>query len=241
MTAAPAPERAPSVWEDLLELFYAPRAVFERRKNTPAFVLALIVFVVATIVLALAFRSLMQPIFDAEFQRCMVQAMKKNPNVTQEQMEKGKEFFERFQVIIVGVFSLVIPLLLGLTTWVVGKILSAATEFGQAMMIGVYAMFPRLLENLVAAAQLALLPDQAITSRYSVTLGLGRFVDANTTNPVAMVLLGRIDVFTIWVTVLMAIGLQVTGKLSRNQTIVAGVLCWVIGALWPLFSAARSM
>jgi hypothetical protein len=43
--------------------------------------------------------------------------------------------------------------------------------------------------------------------------------------------LGRMDVFTIWVTVLLAIGLAVTGRISRGKAAMAAVVIWLIGAL----------
>jgi hypothetical protein len=46
-----------------------------------------------------------------------------------------------------------------------------------------------------------------------------------------LALLGRLDVFTIWVTILLAIGLSVTGKISRNKAAIAGVVVWLLGAL----------
>ncbi len=241
MTSKAASEGPPSVWEDLLEIFYAPRAVFERRRETPAFGLALVAFVVAAVALAIAFRSLMDPIFDAEFKRGMAQAMQQNPKLTEAQMLKGKEFFEKFSVLIIGVSSLVIPLLLGLTVWLVGQVVGATTQVGQAMMIGVYGYFPRILENLIGAAQLVVLPDDAITSRYSVTLGIGRFLDVAHANPIVLALLGRVDLFTLWITVLLAVGLAVTGRLSKEQTAAAGAMLWIAGALWPLWGALQAL
>jgi hypothetical protein len=57
---------------------------------------------------------------------------------------------------------------------------------------------------------------------------------------VLLAVLGRVDVFTIWVTVLLAIGLAVTGKIPRARAAMAGVLMWIIGALPPLMGALRS-
>jgi len=51
---------------------------------------------------------------------------------------------------------------------------------------------------------------------------------------------GRIDVFTIWVTVLVAIGLAVTGKISRGKAAIAAAIVWLVGALPTLASALRS-
>jgi hypothetical protein len=78
-----------------------------------------------------------------------------------------------------------------------------------------------------------------LTGRYSVSLGLGRFMDPATTPAVLYYMLGRIDVFTIWLTVLLAIGLAVTGKVDGVRAAIAGVLVWLLGAIYPLIGALR--
>jgi ABC-type transport system involved in cytochrome c biogenesis permease component len=46
-------------------------------------------------------------------------------------------------------------------------------------------------------------------------------------------------VFTIWVTVLLAIGLHVVGKIPKQQAAIAAVIVWVVGALPALLGALR--
>jgi hypothetical protein len=227
-------EAKPSLWEDLIEIFYAPRRVFERRRDTPAFGLALLVFFVLIIVLTFAFKGLSQPIFDAEFKRGMAQAMAKNPQLTAEQMEAGKAIAEKFVVFVVGFYALVVPLLLGLVLWVAGKLVGSVAQVGQTMMVAVYSMFPRVLESILGAVQLLVLPESAITSRYSTSFGIGRFLDPNTTSPVVLGTLGRVDLFTLWITALMVIGLSVVGKIPIGRAAIAGVLVWLFGNL-PVF------
>jgi hypothetical protein len=239
MTAAAPAERPPSVWEDLLEIFYAPRAVFERRRETPAFGLALLVFVVLIVALSFAFRGLMEPVFDAEFKRGMAQAMKQNPQLTEAQMMQGKEVAKKFLIVGVAIYAIFAPLILGALLWFVGKLVDSKAEIGQATMVATYGLFPRVLEAVVNAGQLVFLPDDAITSRYSVTLGVGRFLDANTTNPLLLAIVGRIDVFTLWVTVLYVIGLSVVGKIPISRAAVAGAIMWLIGALPGVWGALR--
>ena len=48
------------------------------------------------------------------------------------------------------------------------------------------------------------------------------------------------DLFTIWVTVLLAIGLHVVGKIPKQQAAIAAAITWVVGALLPLFGALRA-
>ena len=51
--------------------------------------------------------------------------------------------------------------------------------------------------------------------------------------------MGRLDVFTIWVTVLLAIGLAVTGNVSRSRAAIAAAIVWLLGAAPLLLQAAR--
>jgi hypothetical protein len=47
-------------------------------------------------------------------------------------------------------------------------------------------------------------------------------------------------VFTIWVTVLLAIGLSVTGKIPRRRAAIAAGLVWLLGAVPLVLSALRA-
>ena len=236
-----AVDRAPSVWEDLLEIFYAPRAVFERRQETPAFGLALIILVVVIVLLTFAFKGVMDPVFEAEFRRGTAQALKQNPNLTPEMMEQGKHFWQKFMLIAVGFVMLVMPLLLGLTLWLVAKLVESKAELGQAMMVATYAMFPRVLEGIVNAVQMLALPLDDIDSRFRITLGIGRFLDPLSTHPLVYALLTRVDLFTLWVTLLLGIGIGVMGKLSRGRAILVAVVMWLVGAVPAVWGAVKAM
>jgi hypothetical protein len=48
---------------------------------------------------------------------------------------------------------------------------------------------------------------------------------------------GRLDLITIWVTVLLAVGLAVTGKVSKGKAAAFGVLIWLVGSLPALRQA----
>lgn len=241
MTATPSPlERAPSVWEDLLEIFYAPTAVFQRRRETPAFGFALIIFVVLLVGLSFAFRGMMEPVFDVEFKRGMTQAMKQNPKLTPEMMEQGKEMAKKFMFVGVAFFALLAPVILGLLLWLVGKLFESKAEVGQAIMVTTYAMFPRALETILNAVQMLVLPEESVTSRFSLTLGVGRFLDADTAGPLVMALVGRLDLFTLWITLLIGIGLSVMGQMPKSRAAIAAIIMWIIGAIPAVWGAIRA-
>ena len=236
-----AAEPKPSVFEDLLELFISPRAVFERRRETPAFGLALIILMVVMVGLSFAFKDLMSPIFDAEFERGAEQAMKQNPNITPEMMQQGRAIGQKFMFVGVGIYALVAPIVIGLVLWLAGKFLESTAEVGQTIMVATYAMFPRVLETIIGGIQLLVLPEEGITGRYSLSLGVGRFLDPDAASPLLLAVVGRVDVFTIWVTVLLAIGLSVMGKIPRSRAAIAAAVAWIVGAIPGVWGAFRAM
>lgn len=238
MTVPLSAERPPSLWEDLLEIFYAPTAVFTRRRETPAFGLALLVLVLVMFGLTLAFRGIMEPLFDIEWKRNMAAAAASNPQLTPERIAQARVMAQKFLLAgVVGTWF-VLPLLTGLVFWVIGKVLDSKAEIGQVMMVSTYAFFPRVIEAIVGAVQLLVLPDDAITSRYSITLGVGRFLDPS--NPLLLAILGRIDVFTLWVTVLLGLGMSVMGKMPKGRAFLAAAVMWILGGLPGLLGALRA-
>ena len=244
-TSSPAPAGAatPSApaswWEDFIDIFYAPAQVFARRESS-GFGIPMLVVTLMLALIAIANSGAMQPIMDAEFTRATAAAMKKNPQVTAEMMAKGRAFGEAISKYGAFVFVPVGIFLTGLVLWIVGKFFDARQTLGAAIMVASYAFVPRIVEGVLNGVQLLLLDPATLNGRFRLSLGLGRFLDPDTASPVLVALLGRIDVFTIWITVLLAIGLAVTGKIPRSRAAIAGVLVWVIGALPSLLGALRS-
>lgn len=236
---ATTPATSASWWEDFIDIFYAPAQVFARRENS-GFGIPMLVVTLLVALIAIANSGVMQPIMDAEFTRATAAAMKKNPQVTAEMMAKGRVFGEviakygAFVFVPVGIF------LTGLVLWVVGKFFDAKQTLAAAIMVASFAFVPRIVEGVLNGVQGLLLDPATLNGRFRISLGLGRFLDPDTASPVMLALLGRVDVFTIWVTVLLAIGLAVTGKIPRSRAAIAGVLVWVIGALPALLGALRS-
>ena len=131
-------------------------------------------------------------------------------------------------------------LFIGFVLWVVGKFFDAKQTLNAAMVVATFSYVPRIVEGVVARVQGMFVDPDSLDNRFSLSLGIGRFLDADTRSPVVLGLLGRIDLFTIWVTVLLVIGLAVTGKISRGKAAIAGVVIWLAGALPVLASAFRA-
>lgn len=237
---APAPAKV-SLLEDFVDILFSPRAVFVRRE-TAGYALVMIIVTLLIGGFAIANRGTMQDLMEAEMARGIAEAMKQNPGMTQEQAEVGRKIGEYAMTF--GTFILVpiAMLLTGLGAWLTAKMLGGSLSYGAATMVASYSFIPRIVESLTISAQGLLLDTGALTGRFQLSLGVARFLDPEM-SPGLLLLVGRIDVFTLWVTVLLALGIGVVAKLPKDKVIVAGVIMWAFGALpalWTLGKAAIS-
>lgn len=225
-TPAPAEAKA-SVWEDFLDIFYAPTQVFARRLNGK-FGLALLLLVVLTAILTYASMQSLEPVYTAEMEYSMAQ----NPNVTPQQIEAmrgsamGSIMF--MASIIIGLPIAV--LLTGIVLWLVGKLFDSTQTLSQGFMVATYANFPRLLGALLLTVQGFLMDFSNADRIYDVTFSLARFAPEGSSE-LLLAVLSRFEVFTIWVTILLGIGLHVTGKIPKSSAMIAAFIVWALGAL----------
>ncbi|HET9634468.1 MAG TPA: YIP1 family protein [Gemmatimonadaceae bacterium] len=235
--AQPAPSKA-SLWEDFVDIFYNPSAVFARRANGEWGKPLLLLVVTATVLYFLT-KNAMQPIMDAEFARRGAETMAKNPQVTEEQLASGRHVFEMFGFVFVAIGTLISVLASGVVLWMLSKLFDAKEALAAALMVAAYSEVPRILQILVNAAQALFLSPDKLTSMNSVLLGPARFMDPDHSSAALVAMASRLDVFTIWVTVLMGIGIYIVGKLTKQQAIIIAVVTWVVGGLPALFGALR--
>ena len=222
-----------------MDVFIAPMELFRRRADG-RFGQALLVLVVLIAVLYFATRTAMEPIMDAEWQRGMAAMAKANPSLTAEQMASGRKMGETFGAVFIIGGTPIMVLLLGAAVWVAARIVGGAVSYAQGATIATFAMFPKLLDSVSGALQALFLDEQSLNSRYSVSLGVGRFFDPDTTGATLMAFVGRIDLFTIWTTVLVALGLKVMAKSSTAQAAAAAAIVWIVGGLPMILQALRT-
>jgi hypothetical protein len=232
------PGRA-GLWEDFVDIFYAPSSVFARRADGK-FGMPLLFLVLVGTVLFFLTKNATQPIMDAEFARQSAAAMRKNPSLTAEQMASGRGVFEMFAPLFFAIGITFSIFGTGVVLWLVGKLFDAKESVTAAIMIATYSEVPRLVQILTNAAQGLVMSPEKLNSINSVAFNLARFMDPDRASPVLIALASRFDLFTIWVTVLLAIGLHVLGKIPKQQAGIAAGITWLVGALPALFGALRA-
>lgn len=229
-TVAPAKSSGPSFWEDVIEIFIHPADVLRRRKDRSVW--PPLLFVAITIgVISLATFNTLSPIFEAEFARNTAKAMAQNPQITAERMNSMRDMSLNIAKYTLPLIIAITMFVLGVVTWLVSKIVGATTTFNQGLVIAAWAYFPRVLGSILGSAQALMMDPAKLTSQLAISLSPARFLDVETANPLVYQLLGRFDLITIWVTILLAVGVYVSGKITKNQAVAFGVLIWVIGSL----------
>ena len=221
---------------DLFEIFFSPSEVYDRRREGK-FGLALVVFAVASIVLFFVTKDLLRPVMDAEWRIASQAMMEQNPQLTPDQLTGFRSMGEKLALVGVAIYSILGPLLAGLVLWIVSKFVGLKPTLPVAITIAVFALFPMLIEYIISAAQSFVVPEESITSRYSLSVGPARFMaDAS---PAARAVVGHLDVFTIWTAILMFIGLKVITRATTAQAATAAAVVWMVGLIPPLLSTMR--
>ena len=222
---------------DMAEIFYAPGAVFDRRRDG-AFGLPLVVLAVLAGVFSFLTGSLTQAAMHADAMRGMQPAIAAG-RMTAEQAAQSASFIEKFGPALAVLLFVVSPFVVGLVSWVIAKIAGIKQELGVAVMIGTFSMFPRLAGMLVGAILAAMTPEAELTSASKLTLSPAHFVDL-AAHPGLGQLLIRLDLFVIWAYALVGIGMYVTGRSTKGQAWATAIGTWVvlsIPAVWGFIRA----
>lgn len=235
-----APKKAQSFWEDLIDIFFSPAGVFRRRQNTSVWPPLLFVSLAIGVIVFATFNTL-EPAYTAEFMRGSAKEMAKNPQVTHEAIARAGEIGNNVVRYGVAVVFFFIILVLGAVSWLVGKVVGSKQTFHAAMVVAAWSYMPRVLGAVLAGVQGLIMDESKLTGQLALSLGPSRFYDPDTTNPLLYQLLGRLDLMTLWTTVLLAIGLYVTGKVSKGQAVAFGILIWVVGSLPMLRTGYMAM
>jgi hypothetical protein len=226
---APEPAAKASVFEDLVDIVTSPAEVFKRRMGSNPLMLIIALAVVCAVIFYFT-KGALQPAMDGDFTRATAKALAQNPEAAAN-IEKGRAMQEKFAIVGIAIALPISMVLTGLMVWLLGKIVGSTASFADSTMVAAYAFIPRAL-SFVAVGLIASLTDPSkLTSILSAQAGLARFMDPDATAPALFQLAGRVDLFVIWQTILIGIGLSVVGKVSRGQAFGMAALIWLLGSM----------
>ncbi len=235
-SGAPAPPKS-SLIEDCIDIWFSPSSVFARRGGSGG---ALGPFLVCALLMAALYYAAMgplQPVFDAEVARAVAEAQAQNPELTSDQLAGMQSMIEGSIKYGGLLFMPIILLILGVGVWLASKVLGGTLSFGGGLMVASFAYFPKTFEMLLIIVQSFVRDTSTWSGRFQYSWGLGRFMDGSGAQGLYN-LLGRVDVFTFWVTLLVALGLVHAGKVERSKAFIGAGVIWVLGAVPAILQLA---
>jgi Yip1 domain len=226
----PAPTSKASVWEDFIDIFYAPADVFRRRENGSWFVPMLVTTVLITLITFLTYGAL-EGAYQALLDKA-IEVVMQRPGATP-QLEEGVRKFFPWQIKLGPLLGTPILILVVATlTWVVGKFFGSRQTYRSAMVVVGYAQVARVVGSLALGIEGLLMDSSKMPSLYALSFGPTRFIARDAVSPTVYALLFRLDIFTIWATVLLGIGIYATGKVSKGSAAAMAVIIWLLGSVW---------
>lgn len=223
------PEKA-SLLEDCFDVWFSPSTVFARRGAHGGALGPFLLTLALLLALYFAAMGPLQGVFDAQMLKAIADARADNPNLTGEQLAGMQGFMEKSIRYGGLAFLPILLLIMGCVVWLTSKVLDGTLSFAGGIMVASFAYLPKALELLLVTVQSLVLDTSAWNGQYQFSWGVGRFMDPS--GPQGLYLLaGRLDVFTIWVTILIAIGLVHAGKVEKSKAYLGAAVIYVLGAL----------
>jgi hypothetical protein len=226
-TEAAVPEAKPaSLWEDFIDIFYAPSAVFERRRNANPWPVILIVTALLVLISVLTFNSLVG-VIEPMMRRGMEKAMASNPQFTQDMMENQL----RISLKVAPWFWVATPIIMlvaALALWLIGKLFSSKATYTQSLVIVAYACITFVVGSLITGVQALVMDMSKFTNPIQLSTGPARFMDPATASPWVMGLMLTLDLMSIWRIALVSIGIYVIGKTSKNAAWMFAIVTFLI-------------
>lgn len=238
--ATPAGKPA-ALWEDFVDIFTNPSAVFARRRDGRAG-LAILVFTLLGLLTFYVARPALQPAFDKQIS-AQIAKINANPQIPPEQKEKVASQMRNFTdspLTYIGPLF-VLPITLAVTAlvlWLVGKGFGSVASYGQALAVTAVGAIPRAVLGLLVGGLFSA-TGHTVTSQYGLTLSPAALLGPDASDVVAA-LLSRLDVGVLWHTALLGIGLAIVGRIDRQKAFTAAGIVWVLGGLAVLATALRA-
>jgi hypothetical protein len=235
--AAPAPASS-SVIEDIIDIFHSPSAVFERRRANPRFWAAFFILVLLMAAAGYVMLKNLSTVMDAQFAKQSAEIMRKNPQITEDQLANMRRMGETFAPIGFALTVIISVFVLGIGVWLVGKLFESAADLKQSMVIATFASFPKLIDLLLAAVMAMTMGTGNATNMFAATPSAAKFAGSDTSMAV-LGALSRISIGTIWATILVAIGLHVIGRIPKQRAYIAAFVLWLVGTIITVATAIR--
>src|SRR5882672_9997265 len=219
-TPAPGAEPKPNPFQRIIGVLFSPDTTFASIARRPDWVVPLVLIMV----LALANGILIASRID--FGAPAREAMAQNKNMTQQDMDRAEKMavgMGKVAKFIGPIITIIVLLIVAGALLLAVRLMGGEGDFKQAFSVTCYAWFPNVIQSIVLTIIVMAKGATAINPQTFPTMvrsNLAFLVDMKT-QPMAFALLSSLDLFTIWVVVLLVIGFAYVGRISKAKAAVA--------------------
>ena len=226
----------------LIDVFISPREAFEDVARRPGFWAPLITLVISAIAVT---ETMLWKIGAERFMRMSLeqggQASKMSPEQLDQAVSSGAKFtaiaFHVGAVLGAPIFLLIIA---GLGILIVNVIFGAQVKFGTVFSLVSYANLVSLLSSVISLAMMLFGDPEHFNVQNPIPTNPGFFLNANEVSKPLYALASSIDIFPIWIMILLGMSLsEGTGRKVKSSSIFLVFLgLW---AVWVLIKIVRAM
>ncbi len=231
-----APDKG-GLFEDLIEVLFAPSKVFERSRAAKALMYALVTAVIVGAIM-FATKNLLQPWFEAQTDLALKLAAAKGKAIPEQAVGSMRKFSAWSIIIGAPVTMLVGPYLNAVLILLGAKLTKVNVNYGQAALIATLGGVPRILGWLMMPVQSLVLDSTSARGLADLSVGPARFVDPVAVPQAILALLSNLDVFRLWQIALIAIGVSVVGRVSKGSGALVAIIMFGITVILQLLPSA---
>jgi hypothetical protein len=224
-----------SEWSRLLGVFFEPGKTFADIAERPRWLVPLLIGILSSVLLIYLFNR------HVGWESSLLRAMDNNRFVQQLPPDQRQIAFDR-QLRLMPVFSYLgaflgfpftLLLAAGLATGIIRGLLGTPIRFVQAFAAMAYAFLPRVIYAGLSISVMFLKNPDEFDLKNAFASNPGAFMDPQKSSRFLYTVASQLDVFSIWVILLMAVGLKAAGgkRLSFGGALFAVVLPWAVYAL----------
>ena len=226
-----APESGGGFFQNLIDVYFAPREAFTRIVRNPSILLPLVGYVV----LVLGFTGIWMQKMDArEFMKVQIEESGQADKIPAEQREAIIEQQAKWMPIfawVMGPVGIAVTLLViaGVLMFVYRFFYSSEVTFRQAFAIVTWIFFAvGLVSTPLMLLVLQLKGDWNINPQEVIQANLGLLLEKSSAAKPLWALLSSIDLFSLWMVFLLAVGFGVASKKTTGSAIWGVAIPWIL-------------
>lgn len=226
-----SPESGGGFFQNLLDLYFAPREAFTRIVRAPRILVPLVVYAV----LVLGFTGIwMQKMDPVEFMKVQIEESGRVDNMSAEQRQGIIEQQAKMMPIfgwVVGpvVISVMLLAIAGFLLFVFRFFYAGEVGFKQAFAIVTWVFLAvGLVSTPVTLAVLSLKGDWNIDPNQAVQANLGLLLEKSSAAKPLWALFTSIDLFVLWMVLLLAVGFGVASRKSTSSALWGVAIPWAV-------------